>query len=72
MPASVSSERLGSEAMVWLRSRKPGIVRPAAVISGFQARTPLMATNAICMPSLDRCSIGGNDRRLGHPGDRTV
>ena len=49
MPASVSSERLGSEAMVWLRSRKPGMVRPAAVISGFQARTPLMATNAICI-----------------------
>ena len=49
MPARVSSERLGSDAIVWLRSRKPGIVSPAAVISGFQARTPLMATNAMCI-----------------------
>ncbi len=52
MPASVSRASLGSEAITWLRSTNPGSVRPTSVSSLLAARTPLMATKAICIGSL--------------------
>src|SRR5439155_13332450 len=49
MPARVSRERLGSDAMTLLRSTNPGIVIPTRFSSSLAARTPLIAINAMCM-----------------------
>src|SRR5262249_18484047 len=41
--ASVRRPRLGSDAITWLRSTKPGRVSPIARSSGLRTRTPLIA-----------------------------
>ena len=47
IPASVSSPRLGSDAMTLPRSTKPGSVMPSRTSSGSHARTPLIAIRPI-------------------------
>ena len=69
MPARVSSDRLGSDAITLLRSTNPGIVIPTRLSSSLAARTPLMAIRAMCIaPAYERplrSDCGGSGTSMG-------